>query len=40
VERTAQALYNARSDLARQYLTYSNTEAMNGLYLGEALGKA
>jgi dipeptidase len=42
VERTAQALYNAGDpDLARQYLTYySNTEAMNGLYLGEALGQS
>lgn len=39
VERTALRLYEAgEADLARQYLTYyCNTEAMNGLRLGEAL---
>jgi hypothetical protein len=39
VERTALKLYEAgETDLARSYLTYySNTEAMNGLRLGEAL---
>jgi hypothetical protein len=39
VERTALKLYEAdETDLARSYLTYySNTEAMNGLHLGEAL---
>jgi hypothetical protein len=42
MEKTAQALYKAgEADLARQYLTYcSNTEAMNGLHLGEALGQS
>jgi dipeptidase len=42
VEKTAQALFKAgEPDLARQYLTYcSNTEAMNGLHLGEALGQS
>jgi dipeptidase len=39
VERTAEALFKAgEPELARDYLTYySNTEAMNGLRLGEAL---
>ena len=39
VERTALKLYEAREpDLAGAYLTYySNTEAMNGLRLAEAL---
>jgi hypothetical protein len=39
VERTALRLYEAgEPELARQYLTYyCNTEAMNGLRLGEAL---
>ena len=39
VERTALKLYEAgEPELARTYLTYySNTEAMNGLRLAEAL---
>ena len=39
VERTALKLFEAgEPELRREYLTYySNTEAMNGLRLGEAL---
>jgi len=39
VEATARTLYDAgKPDLARKYLTYySQTEAMNGLELAEAL---